>query len=82
VNKDDYARLRFLVNEEHTGAKPVHGGHEAGLGVHILRPTIFEDLVCVGKLAGVNVSRALGVTMTFIAVPSLTNHPLPRHLGE
>src|SRR5215208_3621115 len=52
VNKDDYARLRFLVNEEHAGAKPVRCGPEAGLGVHILRPTLFEALVCGGNLAG------------------------------
>ena len=52
VSKDDYTCPRFLVNEEHAGAKPVRCGPEAGLGVHILRPTLFEVLVCVGKLAG------------------------------
>ena len=52
MSKDDYARLRFFVNEEHALAKPVRCGSEAGLGAHILRPTLFELLVCVGKLAG------------------------------
>src|SRR5215203_4743223 len=52
VNKDDYARLRFLVSEEHAGAKPVRCGPEAALGVHILWPTLFEVLVCGGNLAG------------------------------
>jgi hypothetical protein len=52
VNKDDHARLRFLVNEEHALAKPVRCSPEAGLGVHILRPTLFELLICGGNLAG------------------------------
>jgi hypothetical protein len=52
VNKDDHARLRFLVSEEHAGAKPVRCSPEAILGVHILRPTLFELLVCGGNLAG------------------------------
>jgi hypothetical protein len=52
VNKDDYARLRFLVNEEHALVKPVRCGPEAGLGVHILRPAIYELIVGVDKLAG------------------------------
>jgi hypothetical protein len=52
MNKDHQASLRFLINEEHTVAKPVRCGPEAGLGIHILRPTLFEPLVCVGKLAG------------------------------
>ena len=45
VNKDDYAFLTFLVNEEHALAKPVRGGHEASLGVLILRLTLFKLLV-------------------------------------
>jgi hypothetical protein len=52
VNKDDYARLRFLVNEEHALVKPVRRGLDTGLGVQILRPTLFEVLVCVDKLTG------------------------------
>jgi len=52
VSKDDYGRLRFFVNEEHALAKAVRCGSETALGVHILRPTLFEVLVCVGKLAG------------------------------
>ena len=52
VSKDHYARLRFFVNEEHALAKAVRCGSETALGIHILRPTLFEVLVCVGKLAG------------------------------
>src|ERR671913_2116359 len=52
VNKDHYPRLRLLVDDKHTLAKPVRCGPETGLGVHILRPTLYELLVCVGKLAG------------------------------
>ena len=52
VSKDHYARLRFFVNEEHALAKVVRCGSEAGLGAQVLRPTLFELLVCVGKLAG------------------------------
>ena len=52
MNKDHQASLRFLINEEHTGAKPVRCAPEVGLGIHILRPTLFKLLVCVGKLDG------------------------------
>jgi len=52
MNKDHQASLRFLINEEHSGAKPVRRGPETRLGIHILRPTLFELLVCVSKLAG------------------------------
>jgi hypothetical protein len=61
VNKDDYARLRFFVNEEHALAKPVRCGPEAGLGAHILRPTLFELLVCGGKLAGYESFTSTGI---------------------
>jgi hypothetical protein len=52
VNKDHQARLRLLVDEELTLVKPVRCSSYAGLGVQILRPTLFEDLVCGGKFAG------------------------------
>src|SRR5215218_7997305 len=52
VSKDHHVRLRLLVNEEHAPAKLVRCSPYAGLGAQILRSTIFEDLVCVGKLAG------------------------------
>src|SRR5215216_4037343 len=52
VYKDHQVCPRLLVNEEHALAKPVRRGIDAGLGVQILRPTLFEVLVCVGKLTG------------------------------
>ena len=52
VNKDHHTRLGLLVDDEHARAKPVRCGPEAGLGAQVLRPTLFELLVCVGKLAG------------------------------
>ena len=52
MNKDRYARFRFLVSKEHAGAKPVRCGPQAALGVHILGPTLFEVLVCSAKLEG------------------------------
>src|SRR5215203_3832753 len=51
-NEDHQACLSFLVNEEHALAKPVRTGFDTGLVVQVLRPTRFEVLVCVGKLAG------------------------------
>src|SRR5215207_9002536 len=71
VNKDDYSRLRFLVSEEHAGAKPVRCGPEAGLGVHILRPTLFVLLVCVGKLAGRERFASAGIHYDTHSVPNL-----------
>src|SRR5215207_84548 len=52
VNKYHYARLSLLVNEEYTLVKPVLRGLDTSLGVQMLRPTLFEELVCFGKLAG------------------------------
>jgi hypothetical protein len=52
VNKDYYARLRFLVNEEHAGAKPVRCGPDPGLGVLMLRSVLCEFLVGGDKVAG------------------------------
>jgi hypothetical protein len=52
MNKYHQASLRFLVDDEHALAKAVRSGTEAGLGVQMLRPKLFELLVCVGKLAG------------------------------
>src|SRR5215211_1952269 len=51
VNKYNQVRLRLLINEEHALAKAVRRGLDTGLGVPILRPTLYEDLVCTGKLA-------------------------------
>jgi hypothetical protein len=78
VNKYHQARLSLLVNEEHTLVKPVRRGLDTSLGVQMLRPTLFEVLVCGGNLAGgVNVSRALGATTTFIVPlrPEATTKP-------
>ena len=78
MSKDDYARVRFFVNEEHPLAKPVRCGSEAALGVHILRPTLFELLVCVGKLAGRECLTSAGVTTTLVVTarsPSLARAP-------
>jgi hypothetical protein len=80
VNKDHQACLTLLVDEEHALAKAVRCGLDSGLGVLMLRSVLCELLIGGDKLAGVNISRALGVKMTLIAVPSLTIHP-PRHLG-
>ena len=52
MNKDDYARLRFLVSEEHALAKAVRRGTEAGLEIQKLRSVLCELLLGVGKLAG------------------------------
>src|SRR5215216_3178087 len=52
VNKDHHVRLRLLVNDEHALAKLVRCSPYAALGVQILRSTLFELLVCRGKLAG------------------------------
>src|SRR5215207_9266741 len=52
VNKDHQVRLSLLVNEKHTLAKAVRCGLDIGLGVQVLRPTLFEVLICVGKLTG------------------------------
>src|SRR5215208_173655 len=81
VNKDNYARLRFLVNEEHPGTKPVRCGPEAGLGVHILRPTHFEELVCVGKLAGRERFTSTGIHYDVHSV-SLLDEPPRVHKGK
>jgi hypothetical protein len=68
VNKDDHARLRFLVNEEHAGPKPVRCGPEADLGVYILcGPRSSKSLYASTSSRGVNLSRALGFTMRLIA---------------
>ena len=79
MNKDDYARLRFLVNEEHPGTKPVRCGPEAGLGVHILRPTLFEVLVCGGKLAGRERFTSTGIHYDVHSV-SIFDEPPPRYI--
>jgi hypothetical protein len=52
VHKDHDTRLSLFVNEEHALANPIRRGLYTGFGVQILRPTLFEVLVCVGKLAG------------------------------
>ena len=52
MSKDDYARLRFFVNEEHALAKLVRRGLEAVSTFTYCGLTLFEVLVCVGKLAG------------------------------
>ena len=68
VKKDDHARLRFLVNEEHALAKPVRCGPEADLGVYILcGPRSSKSLYASTSSRGVNLSRALGFTMRLIA---------------
>jgi hypothetical protein len=71
VNKDHQTRLSLLVNEEYAGAKLVRCSPYAGLGVHILRPTLYELLAGGGKLAAREVSRALGCTTTPKAICSL-----------
>jgi hypothetical protein len=68
VNKDHYARFGLLVGDEHALAEPERRSLEPGIGLQILRPTLFELLVCGGKLAGVNASRAPGSTTTLIAL--------------
>ena len=80
MNKDDYARLRFLVNEEHAGPKPVRCGPEASLGVHILRPTLFEVLVCGGNLAGRERFTSTGIHYDAHIV-SFIGEPPPRYIG-
>jgi hypothetical protein len=50
VNKDHQACLSLLVYEEHALAKPVRRGLDTGLGVQILRPTLFELLAKLLKL--------------------------------
>jgi hypothetical protein len=50
VNKDHQIRLSLLVNEELAGAKQVRRGLDTGLGVQILRPTLFEPLAKLLKL--------------------------------
>jgi hypothetical protein len=78
VRKDHHVLLMLLVEEEHTLAKAVRCATEAGLCLHILRPTHFELLVCVGVSSpGVNLSRALGVTTT---LPTARSSSLPRTL--
>ena len=51
ASKDDYAHLRFLVNEEYAGAIPVRCAPKAGFVADILRPTLFEVRVGLVKLA-------------------------------
>src|SRR5215212_7218504 len=52
VNKDHHARLRLLVNDEHAPAKLIRCSPEPALGAQILWSTLFELLICGGKLAG------------------------------
>jgi hypothetical protein len=80
VKKDDHARLRFLVNEEHAGAKPVRCSPEAGLGVHILRPTLFELLVCGGKLAGRERFTSTGIHYDVHRFPTARSNGKTDHL--
>ena len=80
MNKDDYARLRFLVNEEHALVKPVRCGPEAGLGVHILRPTLFELLVCGGNLAGRERFTSTGIHYDVHRFPTARNNGKTDHL--
>jgi hypothetical protein len=40
VNKQHQARFGLRVSDEHARAKPVRGGLEAGLGIHVLWPTL------------------------------------------
>src|SRR5215217_2165866 len=50
VNKDHHVRLRLLVNDEHVRDKLIRCGPDTGLGVQILRPTLFELLAKLLKL--------------------------------
>jgi hypothetical protein len=52
VSKDDYARLRFLVDDEHALAKAVRCSTEAGFGALMLRSVLCELLIGGDKLAG------------------------------
>ena len=61
VHKYHQASLRFLVDDEHALAKAVRSDTEAGLGVQMLRPKLFELLVCGDKLAGVNGFASAGI---------------------
>jgi hypothetical protein len=66
VNEHNHARLGFLVDEEHARSEVVDRGLDARLGVKVLWLTPYEVLVGGDKLAGVNLSRALGCTTTLI----------------
>src|SRR5215218_1335383 len=50
VNKQHHAGFGLLVDDEHVRAKLVQGGLEAGLGIHVLWPTLCEVSVCGGQL--------------------------------
>src|SRR5829696_2770113 len=80
VNKDDHARLRFLVSEEHALAKPVRCSPEASLGVHILRPTLFELLICGGNLAGGERFTSTGIHYDAHSPPTARSNGKTDHL--
>ena len=75
VNKDHNVRLRLLVNEKHALAKLVRCSPEAGLGAQILRSTLFELLVCVGKLAGSERFTSTGIHYDAHSSSFFDNHP-------
>src|SRR5215204_6247134 len=77
VHKDHQARLRLLVDEEHTLANPVRCGGDAGIVIQILWSTLFEDLVCGGKFVGRELFTSAGChDDAHSASSSSTNQPI------
>ena len=81
VNKEDRARLRLLVYEEPALAIPVRRGLDTVFGARMLRPTLFEVLVCGGKLAGRERFTSAGIHYDAHGV-SFFEDPPPRHIGQ
>jgi hypothetical protein len=80
VNKYHHARFRLLVDDEHPLAIPVRCGPEAGLGIQVLRPILFEVLVGVDKLAGGERFTSTGFHYDAHSASSF-DEPPPRYTG-